>query len=252
MPSSTFWPSRRTPSATNKRQSGGAPVEANPHHRAVEDEAHDVVVLQVAPLPRLPIGLDLVPGPADHVLADRAAEQRSQRPPHPPRIGARKVGGGDQRLGTPGQPLVGWDRAVAPLRRPAGRPDETGARHRHRDGSERADQLTLTMAVTMPVRVAVPSIAATLQARFQFGLRHFLDEASNALANGPFQRVEPILTTEWLRLRPCGSLVHGVISWRLAGRLLGATPIRRLRRPQFPTTSETRPGISAKTLPHRK
>ena len=55
----------------------------------------------------------------------------------------------------------------------------------------------------------------------QFGLEHLLDEASNATANRRLQRVEPILTQEWLRLGCCGSLFHGVISWRLAGRLWG-------------------------------
>ena len=64
-----------------QRQPGRALVEANPHHRPVEDEAHDIVhhARMIAPLPRLPVGLDLVPGPADRSLADRAAEQRGQR-----------------------------------------------------------------------------------------------------------------------------------------------------------------------------
>jgi hypothetical protein len=86
-----------------------------------------------------------------------------------------------------------------------------------------------------------PVVAAALQGGVQFGLQHLLDEAADALANRPFQRVEPILIREWPRRARCGSLVHGVISWRLAGRPLGSTPIRRLRRPQIPTTSATRP-----------
>src|SRR5713101_9983303 len=93
----------------------------------------------------------------------------------------------------------------------------------------------------MPMRRATTIIAATLQGGVQFPLQHRLDEAANSLANRLFQRIEPILTPEWLRLGGCGSLFHGVISWRLAGRPLGCIPIRRLRRLQIPTTSATRP-----------
>src|SRR6266436_2522910 len=95
----------------------------------------------------------------------------------------------------------------------------------------------------MPMRRATTIIAATLQGGVQFPLQHRLDEAANSLANRPFQRIEPILTPEWLRLGGCDSLFHGVISWRLAGRPLGCIPIRRLRRLQIPTTSATRPTI---------
>jgi hypothetical protein len=99
------------------------------------------------------------------------------------------------------------------------------------------------MAVAMPLHAAVPSVAVALQGGVQFGFQHLLDEPANALAHRPFQRIEPILIPEWLRCARCGSLVHGVISWRLAGRPLGEAPIRRLRRPQFPTTSATRPSV---------
>ena len=122
----------------------------------------------------LPVGLDLVAlSPADHVHHDRAAEQRGQRPAYPPRIGSGKICGGDQRLGAPGQPLVGWDRTVAPLRRSAVRPQRDARAAPTRDRPERADQLTLSMAMTMPVRSAAPSISAALQGRFQFRLSAF-------------------------------------------------------------------------------
>ena len=77
------------------------------------------------------------------------------------------------------------------------------------------------MAMAVAARGAVSIVAATLQGRMQFRLEHLLDEAANATANRRLQRVEPILTQKWLRLGRCDSLFHGVISWRLAGRLLG-------------------------------
>ena len=43
---------------------------------------------------------------------------------------------------------------------------------------------------------------------------------SNATANRHLQRGEPILTRKWLPLDRSGSPFHGVVSWRLAGRLL--------------------------------
>jgi hypothetical protein len=64
-------------------------------------------------------------------------------------------------------------------------------------------------------------MAAALQGSIQLRLQHLFDEAADAIAHSPFQRIEPVLTPEWLRSRDCGSLVHGAISWRLAGRLLG-------------------------------
>src|SRR5206468_10397451 len=141
---------------------------------------------------------------------------------------------------------------VAPLRRPAVHPGEPRARHRYRDRAKGPDQLALTVAVAMPMRGATTIIAATLQGGVQFRLQHLLDEATNSLANRPFQRIEPILTPEWLRLGGCDSLFHGVISWRLAGRSLGCIPIRRLRRLQIPTTSATRPGKPSSTASHAR
>jgi hypothetical protein len=65
-------------------------------------------------------------------------------------------------------------------------------------------------------------------------------------------RLITILTPEWPRLGGCGSLFHGVISWRLAGRPLGCIPIRRLRRLQIPTTSATRPLITVLLVSQQK
>src|SRR5665213_2074620 len=81
------------------RQPGGALVETNPHDRAVEDETNDVVLRQISLLPRLPVRLHLVPGPAHHVLANGPTKQRAERPSHPPGVAAGEIDSGDQRLG---------------------------------------------------------------------------------------------------------------------------------------------------------
>ena len=52
----------------------------------------DRLVGEVTPAPGLPIGLYLAPDPAHHVFADRALEQRPQRPFDPPRVGPGKIG----------------------------------------------------------------------------------------------------------------------------------------------------------------
>src|SRR3954463_7766864 len=73
--SSTFCPSRRTPSTTSSETLVGPAVEPHADHGAVEDQPDHVLAGQVAPAPGLPVGLHLAPGAADDVLADRAPEQ---------------------------------------------------------------------------------------------------------------------------------------------------------------------------------
>jgi hypothetical protein len=51
-------------------------------------------VRQVPLLPRLSVGLYLLPGPAHHVLADGTAEQRAERPADPPGVSAGKIRAG--------------------------------------------------------------------------------------------------------------------------------------------------------------
>ena len=229
------------------REAGRLPVEANPDDRAVEDQADDVVSGKIALLPSLPVGLHLVPGPAHHVLANGTAEQRAECPAHPPGVGAGKIGAGDQRLGSPGEPLVGRKRLVTPLQRLGVRLNQPRPRHRHRDRPKGADQLPFSMAVAMTASGAAPIVAAALQNRRQLGLEQLLDEPANAATNRRLQRIKLILAQKWPRCGRCDSLFHGVISWRLAGRLLGCFPISRLRRLQFlPTLRHDRGAVHAK------
>ena len=78
-----------------QRNRGGLAVQPDPHHGAVQNEADDVLSAEVASAPGLPIRLHLAPGPADHVLAKSAPEQRRQRPLHPARVRAGEVCRGD-------------------------------------------------------------------------------------------------------------------------------------------------------------
>ena len=104
------------------------------------------------------------------------------------------------------------------------------------------------MAVTMTASGAAPIVAAALQNRRQLGLEQLLDEPANAATNRRLQRIKPILAQKWPRCGRCDSLFHGVISWRLAGRLLGCFPISRLRRLQFLPTLRHDPDGSGNYL----
>src|SRR5437016_12268789 len=81
--SSTFWPSARTAFATSSEIDVAFAIEPNLHHRAVENDPHDVFVSQRAGVPCIPIALHLAPNPAHRVLAHRAAKQRLERTAHP-------------------------------------------------------------------------------------------------------------------------------------------------------------------------
>ena len=106
-------------------------VQAHAHDGAVQDEPDHVLPDQVAPIPGIPVHLDLAPRAAHHVLAHRTAEQGSQRALDPARVGAGQVGARDQRLDLLGHPGVARQSGAAPLlRAPAlGR----HARPRHAD-----------------------------------------------------------------------------------------------------------------------
>src|SRR6516165_7474280 len=58
---------------------GGPPVEPDPHHSAVEDQADDRFSTERAGIPGVPIALQLTPHPVHRVLADRAAEHGAQQ-----------------------------------------------------------------------------------------------------------------------------------------------------------------------------
>jgi hypothetical protein len=166
-------------------------VDPRLHHRAVEDQPDNVLVGEAAGAPRFPVGPDLAPGPAHHVLAHGAREQSEQRTLHSPRVGPGEVNRGDQHLGLPRQPLVAAQRLRPPFRRPAGLVDETRPRHPHRLGAERADDLPRTMAVAMTGRACIGAfVAAAAQRHPQLLLQDRLDETAHPLPDPVLQRVE--------------------------------------------------------------
>ena len=108
--SSTFWRSARTPSATSNETEVA-------RDRPVEDEPNDRLVDERTRVAGVPVSLDLAPGPADHILADRARKRRGKRTSNPPRVGPGKIGAGDQSIGGSGAALIGRKRGAPPFAR---------------------------------------------------------------------------------------------------------------------------------------
>src|SRR6201996_1044078 len=126
---------------------GRLPVEPNPNHRAVQDQADDRFLGERAGIPAIPIALHLAPHPAHRILADRAAKHRCERPAHPTRVGPGKVAARDQRIGLLGSPLVSPQRLALPLDCLAVRRVEPGTRHRDVDPTKSPCQRPRAMAV---------------------------------------------------------------------------------------------------------
>ena len=203
-------------------------VHPNTHHRAVEDEAHDRLGSERAGLPGIPIALDLAPGPADRVLADRPAKHRRQRPANPARVGSGKIGTSNQRLGLFRAPLVGRDRRVLPLERPASCRFQPGSRYPHRQWPKCSRQLPLSVAMTVTAHAGPLSsirpffdqstlVTLARQSSIKFGFQDFLNEAANAPPHSSLQWIEPIFPKKKRCIGRIGQLFrvnrfHGVIS----------------------------------------
>ncbi len=181
-----------------KRDRGRLPVEPNARDSAVEDQPDDRLLGERAPIPGIPIGLHLAPGPADHVLADRPGERRGKRPPHPAGVGSRKIGPGDQRVGGPGAALIGRKRGAPPFARLAGLARQPSARHGDPRLDERARQRPFAMAVADPdkrrhafvLACLTPPAARTRKRLAQFLLQHRLDKTAHAGADPVLDRVD--------------------------------------------------------------
>jgi site-specific DNA recombinase len=225
-----------------QREGGGLAVEPHLHHRAVQHQPDDVLGPEIAPAPGIPVRLRLAPRPADHVLADRAPEQRRQGTLHPSRVGAREIGRGDQRLHLPGPTRVVRQHCAAPLPLRPLRPAQPRPRHRDLHRPEGAGQTPPSVPVPVSRRAA-PFVATAAQRRRQLLLHQFLDQSADPAPDPGLDRIEPGRPGK--QGRPCRAfnaiLVHGVVSARRANagiRVLNSPETTPLR---FPTTSATAP-----------
>ena len=184
-----------------QRDRGRLAVELDTRDRAVEDQPHDRLLPERPHVPGVPVALDLAPGAADHIFADRPGKHRSQRAPYPAGVGPGKIGAGDQRVGCLGAPLVGAQRHALPFARPAVLADQSSPRHGDPRLAERAGQRPLTAAVTRAydqwhavifTRLA-PAVARARQRAGELLLQHRLDEAAHPRTDPILDRVEPIV-----------------------------------------------------------
>ena len=221
------------PEHDEQRDRRGLPVEPHLDDGAVEDEPHDVLG-QIAPVPALPVGLDLPPHARDRRLGDRAAKDRRQGTAYAPSVGAGEIGTRDQRIDLAGAPAVGRQGLVDPLGRPPVGGSETRARHRHRHRAEAAQHLALAPPVAVACRghsagrtlIAEPScrrrtrarcgletgVAPTSKCCFQLLLDQRLDEAADRAAHAGFERCGPPLLQQVLRICSRDIPRHGVVS----------------------------------------
>ena len=183
-----------------QRDRGGLAIQPHANNGAVEDKPRDRLRRQRARVPGVPIAFDLAPDPAHNVLAHGAAEQRCQRTPHSPRIGARKVGAGDQRVGGERATLISSQRLAVPLGGPAIGRLQPSARHGNLGLAKAAGQRARAAAVTMAndacrTGVVMPysPISWASERSVQFAADERFDELTNALPHTALDRIKPVV-----------------------------------------------------------
>jgi len=171
---------------TNGRENrdiGGLLVDPRLDNGAIKDQPNDVFIGKAAGAPRLPVGLDLAPGAAHHILAHRPLKQSEQGSLHPTRVGARKINSGDQGFGLFRQPLIAWQSLRSPFFGLAVLARDPRTRHAHGLRSKCTDQLPLAVSVAITgLCLAAAAIPATAQKLFQFLLENGLDRGANIQA----------------------------------------------------------------------
>src|SRR5262245_32821147 len=146
----TFCPSARTPSTTSSEIAVACQIKANSHNRAVEDQPRDVFRRQIARVPRVPVALELAPGPAYRVLRYRATEQRGKRPTHPARVRASQIATSDHRIDLLRAALIRRQRLAVPFAHLAVGGLKPRAGNRDRRCAKRPHHLAIAMAVAVP------------------------------------------------------------------------------------------------------
>src|SRR6516165_10368309 len=239
------------PEPDQEHNRGGFAVEPNPHHGAVEDQADDRLVSERAHVPGIPIGFYLPPHPAHGIFADRTAKDGSERPAHSTAVGAGKIGACDQRIGSPGSPLVSPQRRSLPFRGPARSGVEPSPRYRDLHSTESPDQRSGSMAVPVAGDLLradgvvgsslwPAAIARARKHRLELGFDHRLDEAANLVAQSGFNRIKPVVEEPGtcLGFRPRdwqlrAIIRHGVVSTGARTPDRWGFNTRRLRHLQF-------------------
>src|SRR6516164_4389791 len=239
------------PEPDQEHNRGGFAVEPNPHHGAVEDQADDRLVSERAHVPGIPIGFYLPPHPAHGIFSDRTAKDGSERPAHSTAVGAGKIGACDQRIGSPGSPLVSPQRRALPFRGPARSGVEPSPRYRDLHSTESPDQRSGSMAVPVAGDLLradgvvgsslwPAAIARARKHRLELGFDHRLDEAANLVAQSGFNRIKPVVeepgTRLGFRLRDWqlrAIIRHGVVSTGARTPDRWGFNTRRLRHLQF-------------------
>ena len=232
--SSTFCPSARTPMHDQQRDGGRFAIEPHAHHGAVENEPHDRLVGQRAGVPRVPIALHLAPSPAHRVLADRAAEQRRERPAHPARVGAGEVHARDQRIGRQRATLIGPQRLALPFRRLARGSVQPRAWHLDLDRPEGARQRPRPAAVAVTRNARSSFIAGLLTSPVTRACQHgvklaadqLFDELTRASANLSLDRIKPVVEKMGCRLI---NGLHGIGVRSMAGHGVVSGPALQRR-----------------------
>src|SRR5208282_163655 len=116
-------------------------------------------------------------------------------------------------------------------------------RHREADRPERAEQLTIPMAVPVartPGRTVIPPAS---QRRCQLLLHQALDECADLLPNTGFQRIEPVRSQQWNLCLDRDILPHGVISSGGANRRSWVETSGDYATFQFPPPARRDPAI---------
>ena len=174
-----------------QRDGGGLAIEPDLDHGAVEDQADDVVIGQIALLPSLPGRAGSLPGAADHVLADVALEQLGQRPAHPAGVHPGQIGLGDQRLGATAEPLVGRQKCALPLLL-AGLVVQTSPRYRQAQRAEGGDQLARPVPVAATVRDGAALIPLAAERGLELLLQQLLGLQPSPIEGRPSSAVSGV------------------------------------------------------------
>src|SRR5208283_1934481 len=170
-----------------QRDRGRPFVEPNARDRPIQDQPDDRLVGERTRVPGVPIALHLPPGPADHILADRARKRRRKRASNPPRVGSGKIGAGDQGVGGPGAALIGRKRGAPPFARLAGLAHHPSARHGDPRLAKRPRQRPFAMAVADAdnrrrayfLARLTPPVTRTRKRFGEFLLQHALDKSAH-------------------------------------------------------------------------